>query len=78
MSKWSFHCCMCGQFVGWDADSSCYWGNSAMTEPPKPDYYCVRCAEKSKQETIERGYAYNAFWVKPKWQLEAIEILEEK
>jgi len=66
---------MCGQFVPWSADSSTYWGDSTMTVPPDPDYYCTRCAEKCKQEAIRKGYVMNAYWIKPKWQLEAMKAI---
>jgi len=77
MNKYSWHCCMCGRFVGWGADQSVYYGNSWDMEPPDPDYYCKVCAEKEKQEVIKRGKAHGCFWVQPIWQIEAIRILEE-
>ena len=75
MSKYSWHCCTCGQFVSWSADSSTYYGNSYDVDPPDPDYYCVACAEKCKTEAIERGYVYNVFWIEPRWQIEAKNVI---
>jgi len=72
------NCAYCGKFVSWTADQATYYGSSQDTEPPDPHYFCSGCAEKRKQEAIKTGVLYSAYWCKPKWWLEAKEILESQ
>lgn len=66
------HCCMCGRFVPWNADSSTPFGNSSMLEPPDPEFYCARCAKKAEDEAVAAGHVYSD-WIPADWQFRAAE-----
>lgn len=63
-------CCICGRFVSWDADRSTSFGDTSMTDPPDPNYYCGPCAAEQEEEAV-RDRRLPDHWVVSQWERRA-------
>ncbi len=72
---WYRHrCCICGQFVSWDADNATPFGDANDYEPPDPEYFCIACIKEQKTHYRKHNYL-PTHWAFAKWELElAIEM----
>jgi hypothetical protein len=68
------HCCVCGRFARWDADSSTRFGNSTELEPPEPDFFCARCEKTEEEYYVQRGWVPSN-WIKANWERRAAKRL---
>ena len=50
----TINCSNCGHFCI-PYDQSCSFGGSCDLEPPEPDYYCQKCAEKLEEEHVSQN-----------------------
>lgn len=72
--RWQPKCCICGQFVPYDADQSTAFGDSHDYEPPEPDYYCNNCIAKEKVYCRKTDWVPTS-WIPANWEIEIAEEL---
>ena len=70
-------CCICGRFVSWGADQSVSFGDTSMTEPPDPAYYCGPCAAGQEAEAV-RDRRLPVRWVTSQWERRAAVLLGQE